>query len=440
MRLRYAPSPSGLMHVGQARVALANALLARRHGGAFMLRVEDTDAQRSRADYAEAIAYDLHWLGITWDERQDQSARLDLYAQAAERLKAAGRLYPCFESEEELAAKRELRVRRKQPPLYDRAMLKLTPEQRASAEANGKRPHWRFLLSGYPAEWTDLVLGPQSVKLSAVSDPVVIRADGTPLYPFTTVVDDVAASIGHIVRDADQVTNTGIQIDMMAALGARPAHVRFGHLPPLEAPAGNGKRQALPTVRSLRGDGIEPAALVGYLARLGTPDAPAPQTVDEIAPTYDVSRVTQAARFDGRALLALNRRVLHDLPFDVVRDRLPPLATGAFWAAVRGNLDLLNEARGWWDVVAGTIVPPLIENEAEYLHTALETLPAEPWGDDIWTSWTEALRLATGRRGKALWLPLRLALTGEDHGPELRDLLPLMGRARTADRLRLAAA
>ncbi len=443
MKVRFAPSPTGLLHVGNARVALANYLLTRRHGGQFLLRLDDTDTERNRPEYADAITHDLRWLGISWDEMLRQSDRLDTYAAAAERLKASGRLYPCFESEEELNAKRELRVRRKQPPIYDRAMLKLTPEQRTAAEANGKRPHWRFLLSGYPAEWGDMVLGPRTVKLSAISDPILIRADGTPLYSFTSVVDDIDTGITHVVRGEDHVTNTGIQIDIMAALGARPGNVRFAHLPLLVDQDGGklSKRVGALSLRSLRGDGIEPQALAGHLARLGTADDPAPQPADEIAATYDLSRVSRsAARFDGRQLLALNRRVLHELPFDAVRDRLPPSATTAFWLAVRGNLDLLNEARGWWEVVAGTIIPPLIEGEAEYLHIARDTLPAEPWDNDVWTKWIDALKAATGRKGKSLFLPLRLALTGEDHGPELRDLLPLMGRDRAAERLRLAAA
>ena len=443
MKVRFAPSPTGLLHVGNARIALANYLLARRHGGQFLLRLDDTDTERNRPEFADAIAYDLRWLGIAWDEAFNQSDRLDKYAEAAERLKASGRLYPCFESEEELNAKRELRVRRKQPPIYDRAMLKLTAEQRAAAEANGKRPHWRFLLSGYPAEWGDMVLGARSVNLSAVSDPILIRADGTPLYTFTSVVDDIETGITNIVRGEDHVTNTGIQIDIMAALGARPGNVRFAHLPLLVDQDGGklSKRVGALSLRSLRSDGIESQALVGYLARLGTSDDPTPQAADEIAATYDLSHVSHsAARFDGRQLLALNRKVLHDLPFEAVRDRLPPSATPAFWVAVRGNLDLLNEARGWWDVVAGTIVPPLIDGEAKFLQAALDTLPAEPWDNEVWTNWIDALKAATGRRGKKLFLPLRLALTGEDHGPELRDLLPLMGRERAAERLRLAAA
>ncbi len=446
MKVRFAPSPTGLLHVGNARAALANYLLARRHGGEFLLRLDDTDRERNRPEYEDAIQHDLRWLGIRWDAMFRQSDRLERYAEAADRLRAAGRLYPCFESEEELNAKREMRAKRHLPPLYDRAMLKLTPEQREAAEAGGKTPHWRFLLSGYPAEWGDMVLGPRQVKLSAVSDPVLIRADGTPLYTFTSVVDDLAEGITHIVRGEDHITNTGVQLDIMAALGMvvgpRGRALRFAHLPLLVDQDGGklSKRTGSLSLRSLRGDGIEPAALAGYLARLGTSDDPVARMPDALAPEYDLSHVSHAAaRFDGRQLAALNRRALKGLPFEAVQERLPPAATPAFWMAIRGNLDLLNEARGWWDVVAGSIVPPLIEGEAEYLRTALEALPPEPWDDQVWPDWTGKLKAETGRKGKKLFLPLRQALTGEDHGPELRDLLPLMGRARAAERLRLAA-
>ena len=443
MRLRFAPSPTGLLHVGNGRVALANWLLARRHGGNFLLRIDDTDAERNRPEYAESIETDLRWLGLDWDDLIRQSDRLDRYADAAEKLKAAGRLYPCFESEEELNAKREQRHRRGLAPIYDRAMLRLTAEQRANAEAGGKRPYWRFRLSGVMAEWGDMILGRREVKTSAISDPVVIRADGTPLYMFTTVVDDLDLGITHIVRGEDHVTNTGVQIDIMAALGARAGAIRFAHMPLLMDVDGGklSKRTggAL-TLRSLRNDGIEPTALTGYLARLGTSDDPAPQSPAQLAQEYDLSRVSKSPpRFDARQLLALNSRTLHGMEFDAARDRLPPAATPAFWSAIRGNLDLMREARGWWDVVAGNIVPPLVEGETEYLHQALDLLPPEPWDETTWPGWTTTLREATGRKGKTLFMPLRLALTGEDHGPELRDLLPLMGRARVAERLKLAA-
>ncbi len=247
-RLRFAPSPTGYLHVGNLRTAVANYLFARRHGGQLMLRMDDTDTARSRADYEEAIQEDLGWLGIGWDQFARQSERLDRYEAAAERLKAAGLLYPCFESEEELAAKRAMRLKRRLPPVYDRAMLALTPEQRAAAEANGKRPYWRFKLSGETISWIDLVFGERRVKLPSVSDPVLIRADGTPLYTFTSVVDDLEFGVTHIIRGEDHVTNTGIQLDLMAALGARPGDVAFAHLPLLTDTEGGklSKRFELP--------------------------------------------------------------------------------------------------------------------------------------------------------------------------------------------------
>jgi glutamyl-tRNA synthetase len=448
--VRFAPSPTGYLHVGNARIALANFLFARHGGGRFLLRLDDTDAARGRPEHAEAIAHDLRWLGLAWDDSFRQSDRLDRYAAAAERLRQAGRLYPCFESEEELRAKREQRIRRGQPPIYDRAMLKLTAEQRAAAEANGKRPHWRFLLSGTSVAWDDLVLGRRAVKLPSVSDPVLIRADGTPLYTFTSVVDDIETGITHVIRGEDHVTNTGIQRDIFAALGADPGGIGFAHLPLLTDSDGGklSKRLDSLTLRSLRADGVEAAAIAAYLARLGTSGDPEPVGLTALAGGFELGAFSHSsARFDARQLLALNRRVLHLLDFDAVSDRLPAGATPAFWAAVRGNLDLLNEARFWWEVVAGDIAPPALAGERDYLRIARATLPPEPWEsavdgpeeNDVWHAWTDALKAATGRKGKPLFQPLRLALTGEEHGPELRALLPLIGRARAMRRLELAA-
>jgi glutamyl-tRNA synthetase len=441
MKLRFAPSPTGFLHVGNARAALANFLLARRHGGHFTLRFDDTDAGRNKPEFADAIAQDLAWLGIAWDDSFRQSDRLDRYEAAAERLKQAGRLYPCFESEVELQAKRDQRVRRHLAPVYDRAMLKLTPEQRATAEANGKRPYWRFRLSDGAVAWHDLVLGRREIKLPTISDPVLIRADGTPLYTFTSVVDDLETGITHIVRGEDHVTNTAVQLDIWTALGGNRSSITFAHLPLLTTDEGGklSKRDGGLSLRSLRHDGVEAVAVSSYLARLGTSDDPAPLPMDELAAAFDLSHVSKsAAKFDVRQLLALNSRVLHTLPFEAVQARLPPGATPEFWSVVRGNLDMLSEARGWWDVVAGTIVPPVVEGEGAFLREALEALPPEPWTPEVWPAWTGALREATGRKGRALYHPLRLALTGEEAGPEMRELLPLMGRGRVAERLRVA--
>jgi glutamyl-tRNA synthetase len=440
MKLRFAPSPTGLLHAGNARVALANWLLARRHGGRFVLRLDDTDTQRSTAEFAQAIEEDLRWLGLDWDERFAQSERLDRYAAAAERLKVSKRLYPCFESEEELAAKRERRRREGRAPVYDREALKMTSEQYERALANGKQPYWRFLLSPRSVAWRDAVLGGRSVKLQAISDPVLIRADGSPLYTFTSVVDDLETDVTHIVRGEDHVTNTGIQIDLYEALGGRAEALTFGHLPLLtDADGGQlSKRLGSISLRQFRRDGIEPAALAGYLAALGTSADPVPGMPRALAKDYDLGRVSHsAARFDPRHLLALNRRVLHSASFADVGDRLPEGADEAFWNTVRGNLDLLREARPWFDVVRGSIVPPAQEAERDFLLAALDALPPEPWDEATWGVWVEALKVTTGRKGKALFLPLRLALTGEDQGPDLKQLLPLIGRERVVQRLRL---
>lgn len=442
-RVRFAPSPTGYLFVSGGRVALVNYLHARRHGGNLLLRLDDIDRERCRPAFAEAIEHDLDWLGIQWNESFRQSDRLALYAQAAERLKQSGRLYPCFESEEELRAKREFRQKRNQPTIYDRAMLKLTREQREAAEAGGKRPHWRFRLSDRTVEWQDIVLGPRQAKLQAVSDPILLRADGTPAPVLASVVDDIATDITHIIRAEDNAGNTGIQIDLFAALGFDPSRLRFAHLPPLVESGRSrlARRIGSMSLRSLRNDGVEPRAIVACLTQSVAAGTIEPALPEALAPGFELARLSRAvAKFDASQLLALNRRVLSDLDFASVSTRLPSGATEAFWLAVRGFIDLLNEARGWWDVVAGTIVPPVIDGERDFFAAAQELLPPEPWDASVWTTWTQALAQATGRMGEALLTPLRLALTGEEHGPDLAHLLPLMGRSRAASRLQVAAA
>ncbi|WP_339076969.1 glutamate--tRNA ligase [Acetobacter sp. AC2005] len=438
MKLRFAPSPTGLLHVGNARQALANALYARRHGGQFQLRIDDTDIGRSREELVEAIQKDLHWMGIQWDETFRQTERLDRYAAAIEKLKASGHLYPCFESEQELAAKRETQIRQRRAPVYDRAMLKMTPQQRAQAEANGKVPYWRFKLSNTIVRWRDMVMGDCQVKLPSVSDPVLVRTDGTVLYTLASVVDDLETGITHIIRGEDHVTNTGVQIDIAQALGAHPDHFRFAHLPLLLDENGGklSKRFDACSLRTFRQDGIEATALISYLARLGSSDDPVLLPFDEQAKIYDISHISRsAARFDTRQLLAMNHKLLAQTPYADVADRLPKGATEAFWLAIRGNIELLSEARLWHNVTDGDIIPPVQEGEDDFLKEAASLLPPEPWNETTWKAWTTAVREKTGRSGKALFHPLRLALTGEEQGPELRDLLPLIGRSRALARL-----
>lgn len=442
MKVRFAPSPTGLLHVGNARIALANWLLARRHGGAFLLRLDDTDAERSKPEYEAAIQEDLRWLGLDWDGLEKQSARLDRYEAAKEKLIKAGRLYPCFEAEDELAAKREKRRKAGKPPVYDREALKMTQDQYDRAIANGKTPYWRFLLSPRTVEWDDGVLGRRNVKLQAISDPVLIRADGTPLYTFCSVVDDIDFGITHIIRGEDHVTNTGIQLDIFESLGGRRDKVDFAHLPLLTDTDGGplSKRLGSVSLRQLRQDGVEPAALAGYLMALGSSMDPAPGMPAELVERYEIGRVSHStARFDIRQMLAINKRVLHAMSFESVKPRLPEGATEAFWNAIRGNLDLVGEAAGWWQVAAGAIVPPTQEGEGDFLRAARDALPPEPWDETTWGAWTGALKDSTGRKGKGLFHPLRLALTGEEQGPEMKALLPLIGREKAALRLRIAA-
>ena len=442
MKVRFAPSPTGLLHVGNARIALANWCLARARGGRFLLRLDDTDTERSKPEYAQAIEEDLRWLGLDWDEFRRQTDHLAAYAAAAERLKAAGRLYPCLETEEELAFKREQRIKQGKPPLYDRAALKMTKEQLDRAIANGKTPHWRFLLSGGSVEWQDGVLGKRSVKLTSLSDPVLIRADGSFLYTFTSVVDDLETAITDVVRGEDHVTNTGIQLDIFGALGGRSSAIRFAHLPLLTDADGGplSKRTGSVGLRQLRRDGIEPAALAGYLVALGSSADPVPGTPAELAGGYDLAKISRsAARFDTKQLMALNRKYLHGVPYDAVKDRLPAGAGEDFWQVVRGNLDLFREVRDWWDVVSGDILPAGDPADAGLLRVAAETLPEEPWDEATWQAWTAAIAERTGRKGKGLYLPLRLALTGEEHGPDLKAFLPLIGRAKALKRLTQAA-
>ncbi len=427
------------MTVGTARIALLNFLHARRHGGHLLLRFADL-APQATPEHAAAIEQELGWLGVAWDATLRQSERRALYAQAAETLKQAGRLYPCFESEAELRAKRDHRVKRGRPPTYDRAMLRLTQAQFAAAEAGGKRPYWRFLLSDRTVEWRDVVLGHREVALPSMSDPIVVQADGEPTRAFAGIVDDLECGITDLVRSDTQVPATAVAIDLHAALGGDASRLRFAHLPPLED-AGEkrlARRVDARTLRSLRHDGVEGAALAAYLARVGTAVPPEAVSLQALAATFELSKfAAQPTPFKAATLLALNRRVLQALDFAAVSDRLPPGATDSFWLAVRGELDLLNEARGWWDVVAGSIVPPEIP-EHTLLRTALGLLPPEPWNGTVWQDWTAALAEVTGRSGEALALPLRLALTGEDGGPDLGALLPLIGRARAVQRLQVA--
>jgi len=421
------------------RQAIINWLFARREGGQFWLRMDDTDSERSSREFSDSIEHDLAWMDLDWDHYERQSERMDAYAAAAEQLKASGRLYPAYETPEELEAKRKAQMARKVPPLYDRAALALTPEQRRALEASGRKPHWRFRIEPGKVEWDDLIHGPIAFDAAQLSDPVLIREDGRPLYGFSSVVDDIAFGVTHIVRGDDHITNTAGQIQLFQALGgALPV---FAHLPLLIDSEGTklSKRLGALSIQNLREEGIEPLTLAVYLSRMGTSDPIEP--LDDIVTLiheFEFKRFSVSSpRFDLSELKRLNARMLHNTPFEQVEARLATLGligvTARFWDAVRANLDRLSDAVPWWDVVNGPI-QPLIENE-ELLGVAVGLLPGGDWDDGTWGAWTSAIAAETGLKGKALFMPLRKALTGRDHGPDMKTLLPLIGYERAAKRL-----
>lgn len=438
--VRFAPSPTGYLHIGNARPALLNALFARRTGGRFLLRLDDTDAERSTAAFAQAIREDLAWLGIEPDLFARQSDRTAQHDAATDRLRAAGRLYPCYETQEELERRRRRQLGRGQPPIYDRAALKLTAEERAALEAEGRRPHWRFLLEGRTVAWDDLVRGPAHVDCASLSDPVLIRADGSYLYTLPSVVDDADLGITHVIRGEDHVTNTGVQVQIFEALGA--AVPIFGHHNLLTTAEGEGlsKRLGHLSLRGLREAGYEPAAVRSLAVLTGSAEAVrAVPDLDTLAELVDLTEISRApARFDTAELDGLNARLVHAMPYDEVADRLAELGipadnAEAFWLAVRANLGRVPEAATWWRVVEGPVEPVL--TEPAVIASALENLPAEPFGPETWKAWTTEIRTRTGAKGRSLFMPLRLALTGLEHGPDLAGLLPLIGRDRAARRL-----
>ena len=451
--IRFAPSPTGFIHIGNARTALFNWLFAQKHSGRFVLRFDDTDVARSKAEYADQIGRDLHWLGIRPDIAVRQSDRFALYDAAVDKLKAAGLLYPCWETAEELERRRKIRLSRRLPPVYGREALKLTDAEKAAYEAQGRRPHWRFLLPNFSGDpfspvrtevhWDDVVRGPQTVDLASMSDPVLVREDGTYLYTLPSVVDDIDLGISHVIRGDDHVTNTGTQIALFRALGAEPP--AFGHHNLLTTVSGEGlsKRTGALSIKSLAEDGIEPMAVASLAVLIGTSEnVSAVPAMDALAARFDPAATSKsAAKFDPAELVTLNRALVHAMPFADVEDRLAAIGVAgddaeAFWLAVRGNLDRVADAASWWRIIRDgpREKPALSPEDAAFVAAALDLLPPEPWDRETWKAWTDGVKQATGRKGRALFMPLRLALTGREQGPELADLLPLLGREGTLAR------
>jgi len=432
---RFAPSPTGRLHVGNIRTALHNALFALRHGGRFLLRIDDTDAERSTVENDQAIRDDLAWLGLSPDALFRQSERFNLYEREFERLRAAGRVYACYETPEELELRRKVLLGRGLPPVYERK-----PAEAPAPE--GVAPHWRFKLEhGVPIEWTDLIRGPQRFDPALISDPVVRRADGSWLYLLPSVIDDIDMGVTHIVRGEDHVSNSAVQLQMFAALGA-PLPT-FAHEALLVAAEGKlSKRLGSLGVDAIRDAGIEPMALLSLLARLGTSQPVEPRaSLVELAEGFDFAHFGRApAHFDLAEVEQLNARLLHHLDFAAVADRLPPGARESDWLLLRGNLAHLGEFAEWQAVLDGDVDPPaLTEDDRAFLGEAARVAAKVDWHGEPWAELSGALKSATGRKGKPLFHPLRLALTGRESGPEMAGLLKRIGRERALTRLSAVA-
>ncbi len=430
---RFAPSPTGYIHVGNLRTALMNYLIARKNGGTFILRLDDTDQERSKQEYIDGLFADLDWLGIKYDRVEQQSKRLDRYREAAEQLKASGRFYECFESPTELDLKRKKLLNMGRPPVYDRASLKLTEAEKQAFRDEGRAGYWRFRLDQERIEWTDGIIGPISIDAASVSDPVLIKADGQVLYTFASSVDDVDMGVTHIVRGADHVTNTATQIQIMQALGGVPP--TFAHHSLLTGAKGEelSKRLGVLSLRDLRARGVEPLALLSLMARLGSSKpVELVSSMQDLIDGFDIGSFGAApTKFDAEDLFPLTRHHVQSLPFSAVQARIAALGVPAdkaesFWNVAKANITVLADLEGWWHLFRDGAVPMVEEADRDFVRQAIAMLPAQPWTTATWGEWTASVKEATGRKGKDLFRPLRLALTGQAHGPEMADVLPLL--------------
>lgn len=437
---RFAPSPTGYIHIGNARTAMWNALLAKKLGGTFILRFDDTDIERSKQEYADAILEDLAWLGVTPDRIERQSARIPRYQAALEEFKAQGLVYACYESAEELDRKRKRQQARGLPPIYDRAALSLTAEDRAKLEAEGRTPHWRFKLSGKTVRWQDGVRGDCHIETASLSDPVLVRGDGTFLYTFASVIDDIDMGVTDILRGEDHVANTAVQLELFHAFDAKPP--RFSHHNLITTLTGEemSKRTGALSIRSFREEGIDPLAVTLVAVLTGTSEPVHPMaSLDALADMLDLGKFSRAlTKFDPAEIRDLSKRLLHAKPFVEIAPKLAAMGIAgdraeAFWAVIHGNIDRIEDAAAWWDIL--TRPKHFAVDEPVFLAEAARLLPPEPFDMATWPAWTGALQAATGRKGKALFMPLRLALTGRDSGPELKAVLPLLGRSAVLSRL-----
>ncbi|CUJ00706.1 glutamate--tRNA ligase [Cognatishimia activa] len=430
---RFAPSPTGYIHVGNLRTALMNFLIAKKAGGTFILRIDDTDPERSKQEYVDAIQQDLEWLGLTWDKIERQSERLDRYHAAADKLREMGRFYECFETPTELDLKRKKQLNMGKPPVYDRAALNLSDDEREALRAERGNGHWRFKLDQTRINWVDGVLGDLSIDAASVSDPVLIRGDGQFLYTLASVVDDTEMGVTHVVRGSDHVTNTATQIQMIEALGGTVP--TFAHHSLLTGPQGESlsKRLGTLSLRDLREAGVEPMALLSLMARLGSSQPVELRgSIDEIAEGFDVDQFGSApTKFDEQDLYPLTARVLGEQDLsgvaeDVAAAGVPAELAEQFWTVVRENITTRKDIAPWWDLFANGAEPVIDDEDKEFVAQAMTLLPEGPFDGDTWGTWTKAVKEATGRKGRGLFMPLRKALTGQSHGPDMSAVLPLL--------------
>lgn len=443
IKFRFAPSPTGKVHIGNIRTAIITWLAARSMNGQVLLRIDDTDLERSKDEYTELIKQDLTWLGFAWDEYFHQRDRTARYNELIEKLKSDGRLYPCYETSEQLELKRKSLLNRGLPPIYDRAALNLTDADKAAFEAKGIKPHWRFKLDHAPIVWNDLVRGEVKFDGALMSDPVLIREDGSPLYHLCSVIDDIDFNITHITRGEDHVSNTATHIQMFEALGAKPP--LFAHLPLLADAEGGklSKRLGSLAVETLRDEeGIEPMAIISLLARLGTSDPiEAFNDLQPLIDTFDFAKFSRGTpKVDPLEMDRLNARIVHNMDYADVKDR-PELAgvDESFWNAVKPNLNKVRDIKDWVNITQDNIAITIADEDKDYIRLAAETLPEGQFDETTWKRWVETIKSKTDRKGRALFMPLRQALTGMDHGPELDKMLPLLGRERALRRLQNAA-
>lgn len=443
MLTRFAPSPTGYLHIGNARTALLCYLFARKNGGEFMLRIDDTDTERSKQEYVDAIKEDLQWLGLKWDKEARQSERFKSYDAAVEKLKKAGRLYACYETEQELDIKRKMQLSRDKPPIYDRAALKLTEEDIQKYHVEGRKPHYRFKMEEKKIEWNDLIRGQTHFEGKNLSDPILVREDGSYTYMLPSAVDDIELGATHVIRGEDHVTNTAIQIQLFEALGAKVP--QFAHNALIKTKEGKlSKREGSSTLRSLRDVGIEPMAISSFLAKVGTSDTiDIRNNLEQLAEEIDFAKFSRApTMYSIEDIERLNTKLIHNLSFADVKGRFAELGIISideeFWNSVRPNISTLHEVKDWWKICNESVTP--VAEDKEFTSEASQYLPVSEWDEKTWDEWIGTVKEKTGRKGKDLFMPIRKALTGMDHGPELKSLLPLIGREKVIARLNGKAA